>query len=51
MAWETTRRQVVLNGRPMLRSTDRYGYHVGHDRTVEELAQVVDVAFLVEVQP
>jgi hypothetical protein len=43
--------QVVLDGTPMLRVNDRYGYHVGYYRTVEELAQVVDVAPLVVVHP
>jgi hypothetical protein len=43
--------QVVLNRRPMLRVIDRHGFHVGCYRTVEELAQVVDVASLVEVHP
>jgi hypothetical protein len=43
--------QVVLNGHPMLRVTDRYGYHAGYYLTVEQQAQVLGVASLVEVQP
>lgn len=43
--------QVVLNGQPRLRVTDRYGHHVGYYLTVEQLAQVVDVPSLVEVHP
>ena len=41
----------MLNMRPTLRVTDRYGYHVGYYRSVDELAQVVDVASLTEVHP
>ena len=43
--------QVVLDGTPMPRVTDRYGYHVGYYRSVEELPPIADVASLVEVHP
>jgi hypothetical protein len=45
--------QVVLNGRPMLRVSDRHGYNAGYDPTVEALARalVVDVPSLVVVRP
>lgn len=42
---------IVLNDRPVLRVTDRHGFHVGYYRSVEEAAQVLDVASLVEVHP